>query len=44
MSIYDAINERLTIGPFDYEPLEYADKCLNLPSQVLLKVFILFIK
>ena len=40
MNIYDAVNQRLTIGPFDYEPLEYANKCLNLPNQILLKVLI----
>ena len=38
MYIYDPINYKLVIGPFDYNALEYAEHCLGLPDKMLLKV------
>ena len=39
MKIYDTVNFKLIIGPFDIEPMEKAEKICKLPERVLLKYF-----
>jgi len=39
MNIYDSLNSRLVIGPFDYEPISQVKLLARLPDSVLLKYF-----
>lgn len=38
LNIYDTLNNKLVIGPFNYESIDYADRCVRLPKTALLKV------
>lgn len=38
MNIYDPLNHKLIIGPFDYRVYNYIPQCVNLPDDILLKV------
>lgn len=40
MNIYDTIEGKLIIGPFDYNPIEYASYLLEKDDRFLLKVFL----
>jgi hypothetical protein len=44
MNIYDTINYKLIIGPFDYECIEGAEILMTFPEKFLLKVKIDLIK
>lgn len=39
MNIFDTLNSKLTIGPFDYEPIDQCDRLIEFPEKVLLKYF-----
>lgn len=39
MNIFDTVNSKLVIGPFDYDPIEQADRLTLLPEHILLKYF-----
>jgi len=39
MNIFKTLTSQLAIGPFDYDPIEYADRLIKLPDKLLLKYF-----